>query len=145
MPVLTASRLTLAVIKCLISDNMLIRGNIFRRETISSPSDIVRWWFKGLSYLNTFFVLYAVAHLLVTWIVFKNGWIFFLTVPILFVGLLINLMYLLGPVSELLLRFILKADINFNSFAPDVKRFLFVLFIATTISFSVYDLSRYFQ
>jgi hypothetical protein len=124
---------------------MLTRGNIFRREKLSSPSDVMRWWFRGLNYLNTFFVLYAVAHLLVTWFVFKNGWIFFLTVPILFVGLLINLIYLLGPLSELLLSHILKVGINFNSFAPDMKRFLFVLFIATTIAFSVYDLARYFH
>jgi hypothetical protein len=123
---------------------MLIDMNIFRRETLSSPVDKIRWWFKGLNYLNTFFVLYAIVHLLVTWFVFNNGWIFFLTVPILFVGLIVNLIFLLGPISELLLGYVLKLNINFNFVAPDIKRFLFVLFIAITIAFSVYDLSRYF-
>jgi hypothetical protein len=124
---------------------MLIDMNIFRREALSSPVDKIRWWLKGLNYLNTFFVLYAIAHLLVTWFVFKNGWIFFLTVPIFFVGLLVNLIFLLGPIIELLMVYIFKLKINFSFVAPDIKRFLFGLFIAITIAFSVYDLSRYFH
>jgi hypothetical protein len=124
---------------------MLIDINIFRRQALSSPVDKIRWWLKGVSYLNTFFVLYAIGHLLVTWFVFKNGWIFFLTVPIFFVGLLVNLIFLLGPISELLLGYVFKLNINFNFVAPDIKRFLFVLFIAITIALSVYDLSRYFH
>ena len=124
---------------------MLIDMNIFRREALSSPVDKIRWWLKGLNYLNTFFVLYAIAHLLITWFVFKNGWIFFLTVPIFFVGLLANLIFLLGPIIELLMIYVFKLNINFNFVAPDIKRFLFGLFIAITIAFSVYDLSRYFH
>jgi hypothetical protein len=76
--------------------------------------------------------------------VFKDGWIALLIVPIVFVGLFVNLVYLIGPIIEFLLCYILRLNMNFNVIAPDFKRFLFVLLIGTTIAFSIYDVSRYF-
>ena len=113
--------------------------NIFDRDEITTLGDIVEWWYRGTFFLNAFFIFYAIVHLTIIVTVFENGWIFFLLVPIAFIGLLLNLLFVSGLFAELLLTKVLKRQIDFKKWGPPIKKMAAIVCILTIILLSLLD------
>ena len=113
---------------------------MFQCDNIHSLKDIVNWWYRGTQYLNVFFILYSIIHLAIIVTIFKNGWIVFYLVPIVFVGLTINLIFISGLFIELLLTKLLRQNINFNKYAPSIKKFALLMSVLTVIVLSMIDI-----
>lgn len=113
---------------------------IFQRDNIYSLTDIVSWWYRGTFYLNLFFILYSIVHLTIIITVFKNGWIFFLLVPIAFIGLIINLIFISGLFIEVLLTKVLRQNINFDKHGPTIKKIALLICVLTVLGLSMLDM-----
>ena len=112
---------------------------IFDRESITTLEDIVEWWYRGTFLLNTIFISYVIIHLTIIVTVFENGWIFFLLVPIAFIGLLLNLLFVSGLFAEILLTKVLRLRTDFNKWGPTIKRLTSIICIFTIILLSLLD------
>jgi len=117
-----------------------MEDKIFERNCLSNSKDIILWWLNGIGFLNLFYLLYVIFHLLILVKVFHNGWIFFLLPIIFFVWLLINSIFISGLLLELFLSRILKLNFNFDKYAPLLKGVFLIISILIVISISVYDI-----
>jgi len=114
--------------------------NIFERGELKSTQDIIRWWVKGLGFLNLFYLLYAIFHLAIILFVFNNGWIFFLFPIIFAIGVIINSFYLLGLITEIVVSKLLKINLDFDTLSPKIKKAIIIISILFTISCSLYEI-----
>ena len=113
---------------------------IFNRNDIHSLEDITNWWFRGTFLLNSFFILFSIVHLAILVIVFGNGWIFFLLVPIAFIGLLLNIVFISGLFAELFLTKLLRQQIDFDKLGPVIKKTSLFICILIIFILSAIDL-----
>jgi hypothetical protein len=114
--------------------------NIFKRDSINSSQEIIKWWIKGLGFLNLFYFLYVIFHLTIIVIVFQNGWIIFLLPIILTIGIIINFLYLSGLITEIILSKAFKLKIDFNKISPKIMEWLIIISILLVIICSAYDI-----
>ena len=92
--------------------------NIFIRNNIYSSPEIIKWWLNGLGFLNLFFFLYVVFHLTIILFVFNNGFVFFL-LPIIFaIGIIVNILYLSGLLTEIIISKAFKLKVDFDKISP---------------------------
>jgi hypothetical protein len=118
---------------------MLFSG-IFFRKNVNSTIKINEWWRRGQQSLNVAFIIYVALHMATSWLVFNKSFLFALILPIIFIGLLINLIFVVGVLIELSASKIFKFNIDFNRYAPLLKKCLFILAALFVISLSVVDL-----
>ena len=115
---------------------------IFTRHNVFSLQEIVIWWFRGTYQLNMFFILYAATHLFLVATVIGNGWFVLLVVPIFFLGLLVNLLFVSGLFIELFVTRLLRQEFDFNKYGPIIKKSALITCIAMVLILSVLDLLR---
>jgi hypothetical protein len=114
--------------------------NIFKRDNKNTSQEIIKWWIKGLGFLNLFYLLYVIFYLTIIVFVFNNGWIFFL-LPIIFaIGIIINSLYLSGLLTEIIISKVLKLKVDFNKISPKMKEWLIIISILLVVICSVYDI-----
>jgi hypothetical protein len=114
--------------------------NIFIRKEILHIKDIVTWWLNGIGYLNLFYLLYVIFHLLVIVTIFHNGWIFFLLPLIGIVGLIINIIFISGLLFEILFSKLFRFKINFDISAPTLEKILFIVSTTIVILLSIHNI-----
>ena len=115
-------------------------NNVFSREYLISNDEIVRWWSKGWGLFNIIALIYTILHLAIIVLVFENGWIFFL-LPIIFgVFILINILYSIGLLFEIVALRLFKSTINFDRVSPVIKKWEFVLFTIIILMLSLLDI-----
>jgi hypothetical protein len=119
-----------------------VNSSVFKRENITTIKGIANWWLNGLQYLDFFIVFYSIFHFFIIAIVFHNGWAVFL-LPIFFIiAVYINLFYLSGLLLELLLLKVLRLKIDFNKYAPNLKRIIIILSVLFIICLSLLDIFK---
>jgi len=109
-------------------------SNMFQREHLTSNTDIINWWNRGRGLLNLLVLFYTILHLAIMVLVFKDGWIVFLLPIIFFIFIIINIIFSLGLLFEIIALRLFKSKINFDRIAPEIKKWevgLSVLFILT--------------
>ena len=117
-------------------------NKFFIRENLSSQRDVIKWWNKGRGLLNLFSFSYVIIHLAIIVFIFKNGWVFFL-IP--FIGLafiVINIIFSLGLIFELVFSYSFKSRIYFNIMGPKIKVLQFVLCVLFILIISALDILR---
>jgi hypothetical protein len=70
--------------------------------------------------MNILFLCYAIFHMLILIIVFRNGWIFFLLPFVLTIFATINILFSFGMFVEIISRKF-NSKINFDKIAPEIK------------------------
>jgi hypothetical protein len=114
--------------------------NIFIRNNIYSSPEIIKWWLNGLGFLNLFFFLYVVFHLTIILFVFNNGFVFFL-LPIIFaIGIIVNILYLSGLLTEIIISKAFKLKVDFDKISPIMKEWLIIISIFFVILCSAFNI-----
>lgn len=114
--------------------------NIFFREHLKKPFEIIKWWNKGRFLLNAIVILYSLIHLIIMFFVFKNGFVIFLIPIIFYLLILVNVIYSLGLVFELILKFIFQSNLKFDKVFSTIKRLEFIISILIVLALSIYGI-----
>ena len=119
--------------------------NIFKREPVTSIREIYNWWMKGLGLLNLFYLLYVIFHLIIVATVFQNGLILFLLPVILGLGIVINIIYISGFITEITLSKVFRLAIDFDKSGPKLKEWLMIISVTLVLLCSVYNILNPWQ
>jgi hypothetical protein len=123
--------------------SMIFSSNVFTRNALLSPGDVVCWWFSGTGQLNRAFIVYSLLHLALVLFASDNGFVIFTLPLIFFVWFLVNTILVLGPISELLLRFEFKVKLKYDYYAPLSKMVLSGTCAGITLTSSVLYIFEY--
>ena len=115
-------------------------SNIFKRDTLTSVKEIIKWWMKGIVLLNLFYLIYAILHYIILSQVFVSVWTTFITEIIIAIWLFINILYFSGLFAELILSKIFKAKINFDKISPKIKEWIILFSVIIVVLSSVYHI-----
>jgi hypothetical protein len=113
---------------------------IFFRESLNKPLDIIRWWNRGRFLLNAIVLTYSLFHLMIMLFVFKNGFIIFLLPIIFYVVLLVNVIYSLGLVFELIAKFVFHYNLQLDNAYSIIKQLQFAISILLVLGLSAYGI-----
>lgn len=116
-------------------------NSVFQREQVTTTTDVIRWWNKGRLLLNLFLLIVTIIHILIIVVVIRNGWVFFLLPAIVTIWVIINLLFSVGLLFELISKKYFKSKIDFNESAPTIKAAEFVVLIAIVLIISIWHLS----
>jgi hypothetical protein len=117
-----------------MSDKSQIRNNLNgRKERISGL-------FRSIGFLNLFFFLYVVVHLLIITQVFHNGWVFFLWPFIVALWGLVNIIFLSGYWFALMIHKLSGSRTDPGRYASSVRKALFIICVLIVASFSIYNI-----
>jgi len=113
---------------------------IFLRDNLDRPFDIIKWWNKGRFLLNAIILLYSLLHLMIMLFVFKNGFIIFLIPIIFWLVLWVNIIYSLGLIFELIVKFIFHYNLQLNYAYSTIKKLQFLISILLVLSLAIYGI-----
>ena len=119
--------------------------NIFQRSRISSVTGLIDWWLSGIKYLNLFLFFYTFLYLCIVLSVFEDGWAAFLVILAFYYWILINLFLLSGLALELICSKVLRLRLDYDSYAPTVKKGLFLVAILIVVALTIFNLSWYLE
>jgi len=115
---------------------------MFNRNQLLSNIEIFKWWERGRLLLNVGCFIYMIMHFTVVVVLLKNGWIFALLPIVCLLFVVINIIFSIGLLFEVITKRLFRANIDFDRLAPNIKIWEFGVSAILIIGLSIWDILR---